>query len=120
MNAVEKTRYANYYIAYDFAWRVSRGVSISTEEIENILIDAFGDIKDKEQIIVEEVIVTADFVKVTVKALPRLAPSEIVSKLKGLTGRRISLVTGVSKVWDRGYACFTKGGTSNEEIINYI
>ena len=120
MYAVEKTRYANYSIVYDFAWKISKDICTYAEDVENILEDSFKELSEKEEIIIEEVVIESKYIKVTVKSQPKLSPSEIVSKIKGVTGRRISLKTGIQKVWDRGYICFTKSSDDELEILKYI
>lgn len=120
MYAVEKTRYAEFNIVYDFAWKVSKDIENFVNEVEKILIDSFVELKEKDQIIIQDINVENNYIKVTVKAPPKLSPSEIASKIKGITGRRIGMKIGINKVWDRGYVCFTRGNKDENEIIKYI
>lgn len=120
MYTVEKTRYAEFNIVYDFAWKASKNIDDFISEIEEILRDSFFELKERDQIIIQDVAIENSYIKVTVTAPPKLSPSEIASKIKGITGRRIGIRTGVNKVWDRGYVCFTKGNNNEDEIIKYI
>lgn len=120
MYAVKKTRYAEFNIVYDFAWKASKDIDNFINEVEKILRDSFFELKEKDQIIIQDIAIESNYIKVTVKAPPKLSPSEIASKIKGITGRRIGVKTGINKVWDRGYICFTRGSKDENEIIKYI
>jgi len=71
--------------------------------------------------------VSPDHVHIFVSAPPNMAPSEIMSRIKGRSARKLFEVFPELKkrywgkhLWARGYFCVTSGEVTEEMIKNYI
>lgn len=122
MNSVDNTRYATFLIKFKFAWKINKSLDINLLEndVNYYIKEAISEISEKYNFSIEELIIGERYVSLCIKSLPKYAPSEIINKIKGITGRRICLNKNIKKVWDRGYFCFTEGQDDVGLLENYL
>ncbi len=75
-------------------------------------------------VVIEHLAIQPDHIHLFVEAPPGLAPSQIVSRLKGYTARRLRqefpMLRRMPSMWTTAYFCSTAGNVSQETIQRYI
>jgi len=97
---------------------------VINEEVDRTLKEICLELSYRYEIYFEEIGTDGDYVHFLVQTVPRYSPSEVVKKIKGITGREIfKRYPEVKKqlwggqFWTDGYFLSTVGKHTNEETI---
>ena len=112
------------YIMYHIVCPIKYRRMIINEEIDRTLKDICLELEEKYEIYFQEIGADKDHVHFLVQTVPSYSPSEVVKKIKGITGKEIfKRCPEVKKelwggqFWTDGYFLGTVGKHTNEEAI---
>ena len=121
----KRTSHAVYQINYHFVW--------CPKYRRSVLVDGVGDrlVELVPQIIKEldgeliELVVRPDHVHLFASFPPRIAPYQIIHRIKGATANQLRkefphLKSRLPSLWTRSYYVGTAGNVSSETIRKYI
>jgi len=128
MMVIRKAAHVTYDIQYHFVWIPKYRKFVLDEEIAGELEGLISGIAARYGFRIEELAIAQDYVHVFLSAPPRYSPSEIMSKLKGITAKRLFYHFPRIKeqlwgghLWSRGYYVGTSGDKmTNDMIKRYI
>jgi putative transposase len=107
---------------YHLVWATRRREPLISDERVDVIRQAFAAIATKEGMYVHAIGIMPDHVHLALSIPPRLAVSNVVKDLKGLSSRRIK--TGApehdSFFWQPEYGVLTFGERALEEEVRYV
>lgn len=124
---VARTRYADYSIAYHFAWlpKYRRQVLVGEVQVETKRL--IQESCERHGLALLEIETDIDHVHVFVSAPPRFSPSQIANLLKGYTSRylrekfpKLKKACGKEQLWTQSYYVGTAGSVSAEVMRRYV
>ena len=120
---IKKSHNVNY-IMYHIVCPIKYRRMVINEEVDRTLKEICLELSYRYEIYFEEIGTDGDYVHFLVQTVPRYSPSEVVKKIKGITGREIfKRYPEVKKqlwggqFWTDGYFLSTVGKHTNEETI---
>lgn len=126
MNTLYKsTRHAKFLINYHFIWipKFRKGI-LDNPEVVSLVKDTIMDVSQRFKFDIIAMEIMEDHIHLSISALPRYSPAELVNKIKGITGIRIAKqfpeLKQRGRVWTNAYLCATTGDVSTETIKKYI
>lgn len=116
-----------YQIEYHFVWVTKYRYKVLTGELSLRVRELVRQTCEAFEIRIVKGVVSGDHVHILVSALPELAPSEIMRRLKGRTASKLFEEYPHLKkrfwgrhLWARGYFCATVGQMTEEMIKQYL
>ena len=124
---LQRTRNAVYHINYHFVWTPKYRRSVLIGKVRDRLEEIIVEIAQKMDYTIHALEIMPDHVHLFVTAPPRYAPSEVLKRFKGTTGRKLlyefpklrELVKRDS-LWTNSCFVGTAGAVSAETIQHYI
>lgn len=127
MKNYDRTRNAVYQINYHIVWCTKYRRQLLSDKITDALKELLMEICEDKDYRLVEVEIMSDHLHIFVSAPPRIAPSEIVKNLKGISARRILQAYPFLRkhlppktLWSPSYYLGTAGNVSSEVIQQYI
>ncbi len=111
-------------IMYHFVFVAKYRRLVINIEVDNLLKETCVEISKRYEIQFLEIGAEGDHVHLLIQSVPNYSPTKIVSMVKSITAREISLKEPVVKkelwggeFWSNGYFVSTVGEHANEEVI---
>jgi putative transposase len=126
MNTQYKTtRHAKFLINYHFVWIPKyRRKILDNPEIVDLIKSTITELSKKYNYEILAMEIMPDHIHLQISAVPQYSPAELMNKIKGVTGFRISKqfpdLKARGKIWINSYFCATTGNVSTETIKKYI
>ncbi|MGF7396222.1 IS200/IS605 family transposase [Thermoanaerobacterium thermosaccharolyticum] len=126
MNTQYKTtRHAKFLINYHFIWIPKyRRKILDNPEIVDLIKNTITELSEKYNYEILAMEIMPDHIHLQISAIPQYSPAELMNKIKGVTGFRISRrfpeLKARGKIWTNSYFCATTGNVSTETIKKYI
>ena len=119
------TRHAKFLINYHFIWCPKYRYKILDDEaVRETVKQAIISKADELGCSVIALEIMPDHVHLSLSALPRFSPAELVGKIKGVSGSRVAArfpqIKKRGKIWSNSYFCATTGSVSTSTIKKYI
>jgi len=119
--------HTTYRIEYHFVWVTKYRHKVLAGEVAERLRDLVRQACDRSEVEILSGVVSSDHVHILVSAPPKLAPSEIMRRVKGRTAKKLfEDFAWLRKkfwgrhLWARGYFCVTSGALTEETIREYL
>ncbi|WP_434644314.1 IS200/IS605 family transposase (plasmid) [Thermoanaerobacterium thermosaccharolyticum] len=126
MNTQYKTtRHAKFLINYHFIWIPKyRRKILDNPEIVDLIKNTITELSEKYNYEILAMEIMPDHIHLQISAIPQYSPAELMNKIKGVTGFRISRrfpeLKARGKIWTNSYFCATTGNVSTDMIKKYI
>jgi putative transposase len=107
---------------YHLVWATKRREPLITDVREEVVRRSFAAIATNEGMFIHAIGIMPDHVHLALAIPPRLAVSDVVKDLKGLSSRRLnaSAAEHGSFAWQPEYGVLTFGERSLPEIVAYV
>ena len=121
----QSTRHAKFLINYHFIWCPKyRHAIMDRQEVVEVIRQTIIDKINRLGCSVIALEIMPDHVHLSISALPRFSPAELIGKIKGASGSRMAArfpeLKKRGKIWSSSYFCATTGDVSTETIQKYI
>lgn len=121
----QSTRHAKFLINYHFIWCPKYRYKILDDEaVRETVKQAIVSKVEELGCSVIALEIMPDHVHLSLSALPRFSPAELVGKIKGASGSRVAArfpgLKKRGKIWSNSYFCATTGSVSTDTIKKYI
>lgn len=126
MNTQYKTtRHAKFLINYHFVWIPKyRRKILDDPKVIDLIKSTITELSKKYNYEILAMEIMPDHIHLQISAVPQYSPAELMNKIKGITGFRISKqfpdLKARGKIWTNSYFCATTGNVSTETIKKYI
>ncbi|MGF7396297.1 IS200/IS605 family transposase (plasmid) [Thermoanaerobacterium thermosaccharolyticum] len=126
MNTQYKTtRHAKFLINYHFVWIPKyRRKILDDPKVIDLIKSTITELSKKYNYEILAMEIMPDHIHLQISAVPQYSPAELMNKIKGVTGFRISKqfpdLKARGKIWTNSYFCATTGNVSTETIKKYI
>jgi putative transposase len=121
----KETRHAKFLINYHFIWIPKyRRKILDNPEIVDLIKRTTIELSEKYNYEILAMEIMPDHIHLQISAIPQYSPAELMNKIKGVTGLRISRqfpeVKARGKIWTNSYFCTTTGNLSTDTVKKYI
>jgi len=121
----QSTRHAKFLINYHFIWCPKyRRTILDRPEVVETVREAITDKINNLGCSIIAFKIMPDHIHLSVSALPRFSPAELIGKIKGASGSRVAArfpdLKKRGKIWSNSYFCVTTGDVSTDTIRKYI
>ncbi|EGD52752.1 transposase IS200-family protein [Thermoanaerobacter ethanolicus JW 200] len=112
-------------INYHFIWipKYRRKV-LDNPQVVELIRDTIKELSIQYQFEIIALEVMPDHIHLSISAAPKYSPSELINKIKGVTGFKIAKqfpqLKAHGKIWTNSYFCATTGNVSTKIIKKYI
>ncbi|SNX54138.1 IS200/IS605 family transposase [Thermoanaerobacterium sp. RBIITD] len=126
MNTQYKTtRHAKFLINYHFVWIPKyRRKILDDPKVIDLIKNTIIELSEKYNYEILAMEIMPDHIHLQISVVPQYSPAELMNKIKGVTGFRISKqfpdLKARGKIWTNSYFCATTGNVSTETIKKYI
>lgn len=121
----KRTTHAVYQINYHFVWCPKYRRSVLVDGVGDRLVELVPQIIEQLDGEMIELVVRPDHVHLFASFPPRIAPYQIIHRIKGATANQLRkefthLKSRLPSLWTRSYYVGTAGNVSSETIRKYI
>jgi putative transposase len=114
-----------HFMNYHFVWCPKYRRKVIVGEVESRLKEIIADIVRENEWEIIALETMPDHVHVFIKASPKIAPNNIIARIKGRTSRILrsefpELKRRLPTLWTRSYFVSTHGHVSSEAIKKYV
>jgi len=122
-----RASHTTYRIEYHFVWVTKYRHKVLKSDVAERLRELVRQTCERSEVEILSGVVSLDHVHILVSAPPKLAPSEIMRRVKGRSARRLFDDFPRLKqrfwgkhLWVRGYFCVTSGVMTQQKIEEYL